>query len=179
MQAVHELGHILGAVLTGGTVNHVSLHPLAISRTDVNPNPVPEVVVWAGPLVGCCLPTLIAFGSHGFLSNTITRRTRNTTRQVRSFLLFFTGFCLVANGAYLAIGTFYSVGDTRGMLRTGVPAWVLCALGTAAMSAGVCIWHQLGSVCGWFHSQDRSGSEAAVISSVVLLVVALELWLCG
>ena len=35
MQAVHELGHVLGAALTGSRVECVVLHPLTISRTDV------------------------------------------------------------------------------------------------------------------------------------------------
>src|SRR5260221_4916233 len=33
MQAVHELGHVIGAWLTGGQVSQVVLHPLTISRT--------------------------------------------------------------------------------------------------------------------------------------------------
>ncbi len=49
MQAVHELGHVLGAVATGGRVTEVVLHPCTISRTDVHPNPHPLLVVWPGP----------------------------------------------------------------------------------------------------------------------------------
>jgi hypothetical protein len=56
MMGVHELGHVVGAWLTGGVVQKVVLHPLAISRTDVEPNPQPLVVVWAGPFVGVLLP---------------------------------------------------------------------------------------------------------------------------
>jgi hypothetical protein len=42
MQAVHELGHIFHAWLSGGTVTAVILHPLEISRTDVSPDPHPQ-----------------------------------------------------------------------------------------------------------------------------------------
>src|SRR4051812_8876543 len=59
MMATHELGHVLAAWLTGGTATKVVLHPLAISRTDVWPNPEPLVVVWSGPLVGVLLPLLL------------------------------------------------------------------------------------------------------------------------
>jgi hypothetical protein len=31
MMAVHELGHVVGAVVTGGNVERVVLHPLTIS----------------------------------------------------------------------------------------------------------------------------------------------------
>ena len=36
MQAVHESGHALGALLSGGRVARVVLHPLTISRTDLS-----------------------------------------------------------------------------------------------------------------------------------------------
>jgi len=45
MQIIHEAGHVLAAWVTGGTVTAVVLHPLAISRTDVAPNPSPLTVV--------------------------------------------------------------------------------------------------------------------------------------
>jgi hypothetical protein len=35
MQAAHELGHVIGALATGGQVVQVVLNPLTISRTDV------------------------------------------------------------------------------------------------------------------------------------------------
>ena len=59
MQAVHESGHVLGAWLTGGRVARVVLNPLTISRTDLDDNPRPLVVVWAGPLFGVGLPLLL------------------------------------------------------------------------------------------------------------------------
>ena len=59
LQAVHEFGHVLGAWLTGGTVQRVVLHPLNISRTDVGPNPRPLIVVWAGPIFGVLAPLAI------------------------------------------------------------------------------------------------------------------------
>lgn len=59
MQVVHEGGHILGAWVTGGKVVHEVLHPLAISRTDVEPNPHPLIVAWAGPLFGSLFPVAL------------------------------------------------------------------------------------------------------------------------
>ena len=46
MMAVHELGHVVGALVTGGSIERMVLYPLAISRTDVSPNPHPAIVVW-------------------------------------------------------------------------------------------------------------------------------------
>ena len=59
MQAAHESGHVLGAVLTGGEVATVVLYPLTISHTELIDNPHPLIVVWAGPLVGVLLPLVL------------------------------------------------------------------------------------------------------------------------
>src|SRR5262249_19227175 len=56
MQAVHEFGHVLGGWMTGGHIRQVVLHPLTISRTDLDVNPVPLLVCWAGPVLGAVLP---------------------------------------------------------------------------------------------------------------------------
>jgi hypothetical protein len=63
--AVHELGHVIGAVISGGVVERVVLHPLTISRTDVSPNPHPGIVVWLGPVIGCLFPLALAWSVGG------------------------------------------------------------------------------------------------------------------
>jgi len=57
--SVHEMGHVWGAIASGGTVSKVVVHPLSISRTDESRNPVPLVTVWAGPIVGTVLPLIV------------------------------------------------------------------------------------------------------------------------
>src|SRR5687768_1269486 len=92
MQAVHEAGHVLGAWITGARVERVVLHPLTISRTDVSENHWPLVVVWMGPIFGVAAPIAIWFLAM-------------LARLPGTFVLrFFAGFCLIANGGYLAFG---------------------------------------------------------------------------
>ena len=59
MQAVHEAGHVLAGWMTGGTVERVILHPLAISRTDMKHNPSLLLVCWGGPVLGVVIPAMI------------------------------------------------------------------------------------------------------------------------
>ena len=134
MMAIHELGHVAGAVVTGGQVERVVLHPLTISRTDVKPNPNPLLVVWAGPLLGCMLPTAIGL--------TVPKR----FAVVCNTALFFAGFCLLANGAYIGVGAFDSVGDCGEMLKHGSPIWLLLFFGAIVICVGFYLWHCLGSV---------------------------------
>lgn len=132
MQALHEFGHVIGAWLTGGEVKRVVLNPLTISRTDLAQNPHPLLVVWAGPICGVLLPLLLWSGA-------IILRIRG------AFVVrFFAGFCLIANGAYIAIGSFDRVGDCGDMLKNGSAIWQLWLLGAITIPFGFGIWHRLG-----------------------------------
>ena len=134
MMAVHELGHVVGALATGGSIERVVLHPLTISRTDVSPNPSPSIVVWLGPILGCIIPAAICWF--------VPRR----FKSARNIAMFFAGFCLLANGAYISIGAFDRVGDCGVMLQHGSPLWTLLLFGAMTIPAGFYLWHRLGSV---------------------------------
>jgi hypothetical protein len=53
---------------------------------------------------------------------------------------------LLANGAYISIGSFDRIGDCGEMLRTGTPQWVMILFGVVSIPMGFCIWHRLGSL---------------------------------
>lgn len=161
MQGVHELGHVLAGLATGGTVTKVVLHPLAISRTDVNPNPQPLIVVWSGPLVGVLLPLLIC-------------SVFQLARLPGAYLVrFFAGFCLIANGAYIGIGSFEGIGDTGDMLRLRTPMGVLWTFGAATVPTGFVCWHKLGSQFGLGDSRGKVETWAAYLSLSLLAVTLL------
>ena len=132
MQAIHEFGHVLAAWATGGNVVRVMLHPVAISRTDVSPNPRPLVVAWGGPLFGVLGPMALLACS---------RWSRGPHSGWQESVDFFVGFCLIANGAYIGFGSFGRIGDAGDLLRHGSPPWLLVAFGVAAITGGLLIWH--------------------------------------
>lgn len=149
---VHEFGHVVAASLSGGSVSKVVVHPLAISRTDVNPNPHPAMVVWGGPLLGVLLPLLLWGVLWAF-------------RLPGDFLArFFAGFCLIANGAYIGAGAWEGIGDAGVMLQTGSPLWVLWIFGAASIAFGFLIWHGLGASFGL-------GPEAKQVSLTTTLLM--------
>ena len=132
MMAIHELGHILFAQLSGGKISLVYFRWNDFSRTDLVVNPHPLFVAWGGAIVGSLLP-LFAYGLIHLL------RVRG-----QKLALFFAGFCLVANGVYIGTGWVVDGGDCRTLLRQGVPPWVMATVGTVALAAGVYLWHRLG-----------------------------------
>lgn len=172
MQLIHELGHVCGAVLTGGSVTRVILHPFTISRTDVDPNPAPGTVAWCGPLAGSVLPLL----GHWIVSSFAPAAIR---QRLGGMAGFFAGFCLIANGAYLLFGTADRVGDCGELLRTGSPPWTLYLFGLTSFTAGLFVWHRMGSVRRFVNSPQRTTAEAVAVMTAALLAIALELWWSG
>ena len=166
MMAVHELGHVVGALATGGKVATVVLYPLTISRTDVSINPRPLLVVWAGPLIGVLLPLAAAAALRA-------------CRFPWAYLLrFFAGFCLIANGAYIGVGSFDRVGDAGDMLRHGSAAWTLWLFGAVTFPLGLYLWHGLGPNFGLGAAAgkvDRRAAWASCVLLVATLIVELAL----
>ncbi len=162
MMAVHELGHVIGAFVTGGSIRRVVLYPLTKSRTDVSPNQHPAVVVWLGPIVGCLLPLAAA---------AVLPLQRVALCNIAHF---FAGFCLIANGAYISIGAFGRVGDCGEMLQAGTPLWVLLAFGIVTVSLGMFIWHRLGSVGNFINNPSIVTSKLtySILSALIVVLVA-------
>ena len=164
MQVVHELGHVLGAVISGGHVTNVVLHPCTISRTDVFPNPHPLFVVWAGPIVGTLLPLL------GFL---IAR----FFRWPGAFLFrFFAGFCLIANGVYIGFASIQSIGDAGDMLRNGSSQWQLILFSLFTTTLGLYLWDGLGQKFGLGKTKEtvsRSATHTALALFIILTGIEL------
>jgi hypothetical protein len=161
MQAVHELGHVLGAWAGGETVNEMVLHPLVISRTDASHDRHPLLVVWGGPILGSFLP-LVLLG---------------ISRLIRSGLFylfqFFAGFCLIANGAYVGVGSFSGVGDAGDLMRYGAPRWTLIVFGLACVPIGLSLWNGLGTHYGLGRSNGEVDRSAALGTLGLALVVVL------
>jgi len=161
MLAVHEFGHVVGAFCTGGNVERVILHPFTISRTDVSPNPNPIAVVWLGPILGCILPIIVWL--------VLPRR----LLVIRNIAVFFAGFCLLANGAYIAIGSLDRVGDCGVMMQHGSPQWLLFAFGLVTIPLGFSLWHRLGSIQHFFVNPNIVDCRIvyAVLMALVLVLV--------
>lgn len=167
MQAIHELGHVVGALATGGSIAHVVLHPATISRTDLAENPHPLIVVWAGPLIGVVLPM-------AFWGLTLA------VRFSAAFLLrFFAGFCLIANGLYIGAGSFSGVGDCGDMLRHGSSLWQLWLFGTIATPLGLWLWHGLAPRFGLGPDAQPISPRLAYGSLITFLALLSLAWFIG
>jgi hypothetical protein len=161
MQAVHESGHVLGAWVTGAQVTRIVLSPTAISRTDVTHNSHPLVVAWAGPVLGVVIPVVLWIGAQAI-------------RLPGAFVLrFFAGFCFVANGLYIGLGSFGHVGDCGEMLRHGSAVWQLWVFGTLLVPCGLALWHGQGELFGMGAARGQVSQSIAYASLGVCVVLLL------
>ncbi|HAI10590.1 MAG TPA: hypothetical protein DCM28_02725 [Phycisphaerales bacterium] len=165
MMLIHELGHILGALVTGGQVNQLIWHPLVLSRTDVLPNPSPLIVVWAGPLLGVILPIII------------TALTRWLYRPACYIAVFFTGFCLLANGLYLGLGWIDQIGDAGTMQTHGTPIWIMICFGLLCIPSGLYLWHRVSQQVGLSRTKHArvQPTHARLVLIIALVCLAVGL----
>src|SRR5688572_7825773 len=158
MMLVHEGGHVIGALCTGGRIRRVVWHPAVISRTDVRPNPHPLVEVWAGPLIGSVVPLALA-------------AIASALRVHFAYLVWvIAGFCLIANGAYIGIGAVRPIGDAEELIVHGTPRWTLGLFGAMAVGLGFWIWHRVSPHIG-FGSVPESIPAAHAYASFALAVL--------
>ncbi len=160
MMALHELGHVTHLLLTGGTVQYVVLHPLAISYTHPGKNPHPLVVAWGGAIWGCALPLAVLAIA------------RAVARPFAYLAALFAGFCLIANGAYLGADAFLRGGDGRELVGAGSPPWLLAMVGLAAVAGGLWLWNGLGPHYGLGPARGRVDRRVAVGTFIAWMVVA-------
>jgi hypothetical protein len=166
MMGVHELGHVIGGFLTGGSVSGVVLHPLSISRTDLSVNPIPAVVVWAGPILGVLLPLVLLL---------VAVKLRWSQAKL---IQFFVGFCLIANGAYIAGGSWEGIGDCGVMLQVGTPLWLMWGFGLLTVPSGFYLWHRLGTLQDWWRKPECISPRSAGTAFLILtaMIVLMELF---
>jgi hypothetical protein len=129
-------------------------------------NPHPLFTAWGGAGWGIVLPLLIWAIFRRFFPR-------------YSFLAaYFTGFCLIANGAYLAGGSFLSGGgdDANVILQHGGARWQLLLYGIPAIATGLWFWNGLGPHFGLGHARGIVDRSAALgMTGLLLLIIMAEI----
>lgn len=86
MTFTHEIGHVVCGYLGGGELQSLDLLPWHLPHSIFDPDPRPLLTLWGGPIMGVAFPLLLAW-------------------WLRSEAMWFiANFCVLANGAYLAVG---------------------------------------------------------------------------
>jgi hypothetical protein len=110
-------------------------------------------------------------------SRSVSAVAKSLRSRLFYLLQFFAGFCLIANGVYLGVGSFGGVGDAGDLLRHGAPQWMLIIFGLVCVPAGSCLWNGLGPHFGLGKVKgevDRRAVRWAL--GLVLIIVVVEIF---
>ena len=102
-------------------------------------------------------------------------------RRYAYLAMWFAGFCLIANGAYLLGGVFLDGGadDAGVILQHGGTSWQLLAFSIPAVAAGLYLWNGLGPHFGLGNAQGKVDRKAAFGTAIALLIVVCTEILIG
>jgi hypothetical protein len=130
---LHELGHAAGYWLTGGTVEHIIIHPFSWSRCiGSSVSAYPGFTTWAGVLFGTLMGLLLVVGSWRW-------------RSPFAVLPIMTGVVsCIHNGLYLVYDCLaHTGGDANILVLYGTPRALVIAVGLLMVGVGVI----LGVMC--------------------------------
>lgn len=138
----HEAGHILLGWCTGATLLRCDLAPWRLPYSLFGPDPVPLATLWGGPVLGVVVPVAAAL---------ILKR---------DALWFIASFCMLANGAYLALAWFTGehLLDAARLLEHGAPPWMLAVYCAATIGPG---YFGFRRACGRLILADGSARPGA------------------
>jgi len=161
MTVSHELGHVVSGLAGGARLTHLELRPWHFPQSHLVNDNHPLLTLWAGPVLGCLLPLLVAF---------ILRRPA---------CWFVAWFCVVANAAYLLLGYYSGNGelDSAKMIHAGARPLELLAAVTIALPPGYWKFRQasIGLITGQTPAFSRRGlwiSSAALLTVLIVQAAA-------
>lgn len=120
MTSIHELGHIVGGWCSGAKLQQVDLLPWHLPYSIFDPDPLPLVTLWCGPVLGVLVPLTVAL----------------LLRQY--WMWFIANFCLLANGVYIAAAWFSGDRylDTPQLLAHGAHPFTIALYCTLTIGGG-------------------------------------------
>jgi hypothetical protein len=98
---------------------------------------------------------------------------RRLGRRYTFLAAFFAGFCLIANGAYLAGGAWINAGDAADLLHLGASRWQLLAFGLPAIAVGLMLLNGLGPNFGLAQPHGLVDRQAAVVAAAACIFILL------
>jgi|ERR1043166_148892 hypothetical protein len=121
---LHECGHLLSGILSGGRALGLTSHPFSWSMARVADCRHPQFMTWGGILWSGLLGLIIFIFSY-------------PSRSIVLFPILLTSSLLIlVNGVYFTTGTLIRAGDPADLMEYGVGAPVLLVIGCACLLAG-------------------------------------------
>lgn len=164
---VHELGHGLTLIATGGELDFIEVSPFSWSYAHYRSNPEPMATSWSGFL----WETI--FGVLAFSILWIAKS------RLSLFGVVLAIASLAGTGIYMLVGAVLRIGDSAALIRMGVPPAVLVITGSVLLLLVLPLILPLGGLLGVGKGKNKLRITILVFSPIVaylLAMVAFNLW---
>ncbi len=164
VSALHELGHVVGALATGGHPHSLVLHPFSTSSVEVSPDPRPLVTYGAGVLA----PPVVGLA--------LFRALRHVQAPVLLPVLLIPSIAWASSGLYLVVGAALQVGDAAVLMQTGIPRAALFAAGAACLPVSGLLARRLLRLIGIDRSSTPGRRAVILGGGIGTYLLAIIAW---
>jgi hypothetical protein len=164
---VHELGHALTVIATGGKFGFIEVTPFSWSYAHYIFAPEPMATSWGGILWS------VIFGLLAFFVPWVAK----SRLSFIGVLLAISS--LAGEGTYLLVGTVFHVGDPASLLGQGVPPLALIVIGSLLLLLCFPLILPLGTLLDVGKGKNKLMTTVAVVSPIMaylLAMLAYNLW---
>ncbi len=160
---IHESGHALNAVLSGGSVNRITLSPLSWCYASTSGGNR-MFVVCGGFLWQTALPTVILVLLWCFKS------------RLSLWALFLALVSFAPSGIYMIIGAVAGIGDGGRLIKYGIPPFVLLTVGSILLLCCLPLALPLGPFLGVGRKQTSFVSTLLVLLPIQMYLFTMMIY---
>ncbi len=160
---IHESGHALNAVLTGGSLNKITMSPLSWCYASTSGGNE-TFVVWGGFLWQTIVPTVVLLLLWYFKS------------RLSLYALFLVLVSFGASGVYMIAGAVAGVGDGGSLVRYGVPPFLLLTVGSVLLLFCLALSLPMGVLLGIGRKQTSFISTMMVLMPIQMYFLAMLIY---
>ncbi len=160
---IHESGHALNAVLTGGSLNKITMSPLSWCYASTSGgNKI--FVTWGGFLWQTIVPTALLILLWRFKS------------RLSLFALFLVLVSFAVSGIYMITGALAGIGDGGNLVRYGIPPFILLTVGSILLLCCLPLSLLMGVLLGLGRKQTSFISVMMVLMPIQIYLFAMLIY---
>lgn len=158
---IHESGHALNAVLTGGSLNKITMSPLSWCYTWTSGgNRI--FVIWGGFLWQTIIPIVLLF---------LCFKSR-----IALYALFLALVSFAESGIYMIAGAAAGIGDGGSLVKLGTPPFILITVGGILLLCCLPLSLPIGVLLGIGQKQTSFISTMMVLMPIQMYLLAMLIY---
>ncbi len=153
---IHEFGHGINVLATGGSIGRISISPLSWSYISYAGGGEARATTWGGFLWETILPLLIFLGLWCIKS------------RASFWALLLAMVALATTAIYMLVGAFLDIGDAGFLVRVGLPTWPFVAIGAGLLLLCLLLALPLGTLLGIGRGRCSFAKTCLIVGAPIL-----------